>query len=44
MRRVHDLDGPSRYHRQAILPGIGADGQARIRSGRVAVVGCGALG
>jgi len=41
---VFDLDGPSRYHRQAILPGIGEAGQARIRRGRVAVVGCGALG
>ncbi len=38
------LDGPGRYHRQAILPGIGPDGQAAIRTGRVAIVGCGALG
>jgi adenylyltransferase/sulfurtransferase len=35
---------PDRYHRQAILPGIRPEGQARIRGGRVAVVGCGALG
>jgi adenylyltransferase/sulfurtransferase len=33
-----------RYHRQQILPGIGADGQARIRAGHALVVGCGALG
>ncbi|MHC4809419.1 MAG: ThiF family adenylyltransferase [Planctomycetota bacterium] len=44
MTGVQDLDGPSRYHRQMILPGIGPEGQARIRAGRVAVVGCGALG
>ena len=33
-----------RYHRQAILGAIGADGQARIGSSRAVVVGCGALG
>jgi len=34
----------SRYSRQMILPGFGAEGQERLRQGRVAVVGCGALG
>lgn len=35
---------PDRYARQARLPEIGPDGQARIRAGSVLVVGCGALG
>ncbi|HEY7515833.1 MAG TPA: ThiF family adenylyltransferase, partial [Vicinamibacteria bacterium] len=34
----------SRYSRQELFAGIRADGQARIRSGRAVVVGCGALG
>jgi adenylyltransferase/sulfurtransferase len=34
----------SRYSRQELFSGIGAAGQARIRSGRVVLVGCGALG
>jgi adenylyltransferase/sulfurtransferase len=38
------LDAPARYSRQAILPGIGTAGQARIRAGRVAILGLGALG
>lgn len=38
------FDSPDRYSRQAILPGIGAAGQARIRAGRVAILGLGALG
>jgi len=33
-----------RYSRQAIFQGIGADGQEKIKGGRVAVVGVGALG
>lgn len=33
-----------RYHRQALLPQIGAAGQARLRASRVLVVGCGAIG
>jgi len=33
-----------RYSRQILFEGIGADGQRRIREGRVLVVGCGALG
>jgi adenylyltransferase/sulfurtransferase len=33
-----------RYHRQALLPQIGRDGQARLAASRVLVVGCGALG
>jgi adenylyltransferase/sulfurtransferase len=38
------FDSPDRYSRQAILPGIGAAGQERIRAGRVAILGLGALG
>ena len=34
----------SRYSRQELFAGIGAAGQARIRAGRVVLVGCGALG
>lgn len=34
----------SRYARQEILPGIGAEGQARLARARVLVVGAGALG
>lgn len=33
-----------RYSRQVLFEGIGAGGQARLGSARVAVVGCGALG
>jgi molybdopterin/thiamine biosynthesis adenylyltransferase len=33
-----------RYHRQTLLPQIGAAGQARLASSRVLLVGCGALG
>lgn len=34
----------SRYHRQLILPEVGAEGQDKIRKARVLVVGAGALG
>jgi molybdopterin-synthase adenylyltransferase len=34
----------ARYSRQELFAGIGPEGQARIREGRVVVVGCGALG
>lgn len=34
----------SRYHRQMLLPGFGAAGQARLAASHAAVVGCGALG
>jgi adenylyltransferase/sulfurtransferase len=34
----------TRYSRQELFAGIGPEGQARIRSARVLVVGCGALG
>ena len=34
----------SRYHRQTLLPQIGAAGQARLSASRVLLVGCGALG
>jgi adenylyltransferase/sulfurtransferase len=33
-----------RHHRQAILPGFGADAQERLRASHALVVGCGALG
>ena len=33
-----------RHHRQALLPGIGPEGQARIAGSSVLVAGCGALG
>lgn len=33
-----------RYHRQTLLPEIGAAGQERLAQGRVLIVGCGALG
>ncbi len=35
---------PERYHRQQLLPQIGAEGQARLARARVLLVGCGALG
>jgi molybdopterin/thiamine biosynthesis adenylyltransferase len=35
---------PDRYSRQVLFTGIGAEGQQRIRSAQVAIVGCGALG
>jgi adenylyltransferase/sulfurtransferase len=38
------MSAPGRYSRQVLFAGIGAEGQARIRGARVAVVGCGALG
>lgn len=44
---MHASTTPSpdpRYHRQAILPMVGAAGQARLSAGRVLLVGCGALG
>jgi molybdopterin/thiamine biosynthesis adenylyltransferase len=34
----------SRYHRQMLLPGFGADGQRRLRDSTVLLLGCGALG
>lgn len=34
----------SRYSRQEIFPGIGKEGQQKLRSASVAIVGCGALG
>jgi adenylyltransferase/sulfurtransferase len=33
-----------RYSRQVLFPGIGAEGQARLAQGWVAIVGCGATG
>jgi adenylyltransferase/sulfurtransferase len=37
-------DPLARYARQIVFPGIGEDGQRRLQSSRVAIVGCGALG
>ncbi len=37
-------DPVDRYHRQTLLPGVGVDGQARLRESRALIVGCGALG
>ncbi|MDH4073962.1 MAG: ThiF family adenylyltransferase [Gammaproteobacteria bacterium] len=34
----------SRYHRQMLLPGFGADGQARLGQSTALLLGCGALG
>ncbi len=33
-----------RYHRQRLLPGIGDEGQRRLRESHALIVGCGALG
>lgn len=38
------LHDPDRYSRQTRFAPLGAEGQARLTAGRVAVVGCGALG
>ena len=37
----HDL---SRYHRQMLLPGFGAEGQRKLLDSTALVLGCGALG
>src|SRR5687768_11313199 len=34
----------NRYHRQQLLPQVGVEGQRRISTSRVLLVGCGALG
>jgi molybdopterin-synthase adenylyltransferase len=34
----------SRYSRQILFPGIGADGQKKLAAARIAIVGCGATG
>src|SRR5512146_2548147 len=33
-----------RYSRQILFPGVGEEGQRKLRSSRVLLVGCGALG
>ena len=38
------MDFQDRYSRQVIFSGIGAEGQRKLGLGRVAVVGCGAIG
>ena len=37
-------DDLARYHRQMLLPGFGEDGQQRLESSTVLLLGCGALG
>lgn len=37
-------DPTQRYHRQVLLPFMGIEGQERLRSGRVCILGLGALG
>ena len=37
-------DAPSRYHRQALLPGFGEEGQRRLLGSTAFILGCGALG
>ena len=39
-----DTDELQRYHRHLILPEIGADGQRRLKSARVLLIGAGGLG
>lgn len=39
-----DFAGEGRYHRQLLVPQIGAEGQRRLARAHVLVVGCGALG
>src|SRR5438874_10840316 len=34
----------NRYSRQELFPGIGVEGQRKIRAATIAIVGCGALG
>ena len=38
------MEFADRYSRQVLFPGIGAEGQARLKNSRVAIVGCGATG
>jgi adenylyltransferase/sulfurtransferase len=38
------LSDTSRYSRQILFEGIGAEGQQRLSAARVAIIGCGALG
>ncbi len=38
------FDGEGRYSRQVLFPGIGAEGQRKLCTSRVAIVGCGATG
>jgi len=43
-QRGTSLAAEERYSRQILFPGMGADGQRKLRQARVAVVGCGATG
>jgi molybdopterin/thiamine biosynthesis adenylyltransferase len=38
------MDADQRYSRQILFPGIGPEGQRRLASAHIAIVGCGALG
>src|SRR4051794_37285813 len=39
-----DSNASERYSRQVLFQGIGAEGQEKLRTSRVAIVGCGATG
>ncbi|HEX4427356.1 MAG TPA: ThiF family adenylyltransferase, partial [Terriglobales bacterium] len=39
-----DPEPNERYSRQVLFPGIGADGQRKLSTSRIAIVGCGATG
>ena len=38
------LESQDRYSRQVLFPGIGTEGQRKLKESRVAIVGCGATG
>ena len=42
--RAGEFPDQDRYSRQVLFPGIGADGQRKLASARIAIVGCGATG
>jgi molybdopterin-synthase adenylyltransferase len=44
MKQMLSLQFTERYSRQILYPGIGAEGQRKLESAHVAVVGCGATG
>ena len=44
MELVISLELEERYSRQVLFPGIGAEGQQKLATARVALVGCGATG
>ncbi len=38
------LERDERYSRQVLFPGVGAEGQHKLRAARISLVGCGATG